>query len=101
MRLITGPARRWRPRPAQLASAPASWVIHPRTTESVVAQDSCRAASASFASSFRTAKNAGDLTDEQSIGCQGLERGHRSTFGLGRANDRNDRELSVEEYYDQ
>src|SRR6266550_7380980 len=37
------------------------------------------------------------LTDEQSIRGQGIERGHCSSVGLGRTNDRDDRERAAKE----
>ena len=37
------------------------------------------------------------LADEQPIGRQGLERAHCRAHGLGRPNDRNDRELAAQE----
>jgi hypothetical protein len=38
------------------------------------------------------------LTDEQAVRGQGIERGHCSSVGLGRTNDRADRERALKEY---
>ena len=37
------------------------------------------------------------MPDEQPVGGQGVDRAHGSAFGLGRPDDRDDRELAIEE----
>jgi hypothetical protein len=80
-------------------TAPAFSYVHAQTAESLVAVSPASGRICLLCQLAEKCKELLRLTDEQPVGREGLDRGHCTSTPryLGRANDRNDRELATEE----